>query len=65
MLRYLGYGAPEGFADLGKWPFIFRELRSPSNYFQGAAAMEHKQGRGYCPDGRVRKAYYYTRRPGE
>ena len=32
---------PRGFGELGKWLFIFRELGSTSNYFQGFVGQAH------------------------
>ena len=35
---------PMGFGDLGEWLFIFRELGSTGNYFQGFGQQAHSFG---------------------
>ena len=42
---------PRVFGDLGEWLFIFRELGSTENYFQGSGEQAHKFSglRRACP----------------
>ena len=37
-------GPPRGLGDLGEGIFIFRELRSTGNYFQGFSEQAHSFG---------------------
>ena len=38
------FGGPRGFGDLGEWLFIFMELGSTGNYFQGIGEQAHSFG---------------------
>ena len=37
-------GGPRGFGIWGEWLFIFRELESTGNYFQGFGEQAHSFG---------------------